>query len=311
MIKKEFSPTVNKFKNISMEHIDNTFQFESYLKTKKFTILYDQMLWGEGPCYIPRRDMLIWSDIPNNRMLKFINGKVSEFRNPSNFHNGNTLDNEENIISCSHGGRYVCKIDDELKISILVDSYKGKRLNSPNDVCVKSDGTIWFTDPPYGILSDYEGYPGNQEYGGCYVFCFDPKTKNLVVKTTNLNRPNGIAFSYNEKKIYISDTGEDIKHLYVFEIDQELNLINQKLVYDFKPLGFSDGFRSDKDGNIWTSAGKAIKCFNPKGDIIGQLLVPELVSNLEFGGKEGNILYVTATSSLYKMELNQIGAKFT
>jgi gluconolactonase len=311
MIKKEFSPTVNKFKNISMEHIDNTFQFESYLKTKKFTILYDQMLWGEGPCYIPRREMLIWSDIPNNRMLKFINGKVSEFRNPSNFHNGNTLDNEENIISCSHGGRYVCKIDDELKISILVDSYKGKRLNSPNDVCVKSDGTIWFTDPPYGILSDYEGYPGNQEYGGCYVFCFDPKTKNLVVKTTNLNRPNGIAFSYNEKKIYISDTGEDIKHLYVFEIDQELNLINQKLVYDFKPLGFSDGFRSDKDGNIWTSAGKAIKCFNPNGDIIGQLLVPELVSNLEFGGKEGNILYVTATSSLYKMELNQIGAKFT
>ena len=311
MIKKEFSPTVNKFKNISMEHIDNTFQFESYLKTKKFTILYDQMLWGEGPCYIPRREMLIWSDIPNNRMLKFINGKVSEFRNPSNFHNGNTLDNEENIISCSHGGRYVCKIDDELKVSILVDSYKGKRLNSPNDVCVKSDGTIWFTDPPYGILSDYEGYPGNQEYGGCYVFCFDPKTKNLIVKTTNLNRPNGIAFSYNEKKIYISDTGEDIKHLYVFEIDQELNLINQKLVYDFKPLGFSDGFRSDKDGNIWTSAGKAIKCFNPNGDIIGQLLVPELVSNLEFGGKEGNILYVTATSSLYKMELNQIGAKFT
>ena len=311
MIKKEFSPTVNKFKNISMEHIDNTFQFENYLKTKKFTILYDQMLWGEGPCYIPRRDMLIWSDIPNNRMLKFINGKVSEFRNPSNFHNGNTLDNEENIISCSHGGRYVCKIDDELKVSILVDSYKGKRLNSPNDVCVKSDGTIWFTDPPYGILSDYEGYPGNQEYGACYVFCFDPKTKNLVVKTTNLNRPNGIAFSHNEKKIYISDTGEDIKHLYVFEIDQGLNLINQKLVYDFKPLGFSDGFRSDKDGNIWTSAGKAIKCFNPNGDIIGQLLVPELVSNLEFGGKEGNILYVTATSSLYKMELNQIGAKFT
>ncbi|SVE46170.1 uncharacterized protein METZ01_LOCUS499024, partial [marine metagenome] len=235
--------------------IDNTFQFESYLKTKKFTILYDQMLWGEGPCYIPRREMLIWSDIPNNRMLKFINGKVSEFRNPSNFHNGNTLDNEENIISCSHGGRYVCKIDDELKVSILVDSYRGKKLNSPDDVCVKSDGTIWFTEPPYGILSDYEGYPGNQEYGGCYVFCFDPKTKNLVVKTTNLNRPNGIAFSYNEKKIYISDTGEDIKHLYVFEIDQELNLINQKLVYDFKPLGFSDGFRSDKDGNIWTSAG--------------------------------------------------------
>jgi len=308
--KKDFSPTVKKFKNVTMDQIENTSQFEGYLKKKQFTILYDQMLWGEGPCYIPHRDMLVWSDIPNNRMLKLINGKVSEYRNPSNFCNGNALDKDKNLISCSHGGRCIYQTDDNLNVSILVNSYEGKKLNSPNDVCVKSDGSIWFTDPPYGILSDYEGYPGDQEYGGCYVFYFDPNTKNIIVKTKNLNRPNGIAFSYNEKKLYISDTGEDIKCLYVFDIDQDLNLINQKLVYDFKPLGFSDGFRSDQDGNIWTSAGKAIKCFNPNGEIIGQLLVPELVSNLEFGGKEGNILYVTATSSLYSMELNQIGAKY-
>jgi gluconolactonase len=252
--------------------------------------------------------MLVWSDIPNNRMMKLVNGQVSEFRNPSNFCNGNTIDNDENLISCSHGGRCIYKTDDELNVSVLVDQFDGKKFNSPNDVCVKSDNTIWFTDPPYGILSDYEGYPGEQEYGGCYVFCFNTKKNILKVITTNLDRPNGITFSHDEKKLYIADTGENIKCMYVFDVEGDL-ISNQKLVYDFKPF-FSDGFRCDKDGNIWTSAGKAIKCFNPQNELIGQLILPELVSNLEFGGKEGNTLYVTATSSLYAMELNQIGAKF-
>ena len=252
--------------------------------------------------------MLVWSDNPNNRMMKLIDGKVSEYRNPSNFCNGNSLDNDENLISCSHGGRCIYKTDDDLNVSIVIDNFQEKKFNSPNDVCVKSDGTIWFTDPPYGILSDYEGYPGKQEYDGCYVFRFNPLLNKLDVMTKNLDRPNGIAFSQDEKKLYIADTGEDVKCLYVFDVLDNV-IENQKLVYDFKPF-FSDGFRSDKDGNIWTSAGKAIKCFNPQNELIGQILVPELVSNLEFGGKEGNILYVTATSSLYKMELNQVGAKF-
>jgi len=307
--KKDFSPTVKKLKDVTMENIENTSQFEGYLKSKNFSKLYDQMLWGEGPCYIPHKNMLVWSDIPNNRMLKLINGKIDEFINPSNFCNGNTLDIEENLITCSHGGRCIYKINDNLKVVTLLDNYNGKKLNSPNDVVVKSNGTIWFTDPPYGILSDYEGYTGKQEYGGCYVFRFNPTSKKLDVMTKDLDRPNGIAFSPDEKKIYIADTGENIKHLYVYELEDDNNLINKKLVYDFKPF-FSDGFRSDQDGNIWTSAGKGIKCFNPEGEIIGQLLLPELVSNLEFGGKEGNILYVTATTSLYSLELNQIGSKY-
>ena len=310
IMKKDFSPTVKKFKDVSLQPVENTFQFNSFLKTNKFTRLYDKMLWGEGPCYIPHRDMLVWSDNPNNRMLKLVNGKIDEYRNPSNFCNGNTLDNDEFLISCSHGGRCIYKTDDNLNVTIVVDSYERKKFNSPNDVCVKSDGTIWFTDPPYGILSDYEGYVGIQEYGGCYVFRFDPQKMKLDVMTKNLDRPNGIAFSHDEKKLYIADTGENIKRLYVFDVNDNDKLINQKLVYDFKPF-FSDGFRSDKDGNIWTSAGKGIKCFNPEGEIIGQLIVPELVSNLEFGGTEGNILYVTATSSLYSMELNQVGAKYS
>ena len=306
--KKDFMPMVYEFMNVEMEKVHNTDLFNSYLKTNEFQQIYNGTLWAEGPCYIPHKDMLVWSDNPNNRMMKLLNGEVSEFRNPSNFCNGNTIDNNENLISCSHGGRCIYKTDDDLNVSILVDSYKDKKLNSPNDVCVKSDDTIWFTDPPYGILSDYEGYPGKQEYGGCYVFRFNPILNKLDVMTKNLDRPNGIAFSHDEKKIYIADTGENVKCLYVFDV-LENEITNQKLVYDFKPF-FSDGFRCDKDGNIWTSAGKAIKCFNRDNQLIGQILVPELVSNLEFGGKEGNILYVTATSSLYSMELNQIGAKF-
>ena len=306
--KKDFSPTVYKFKDAVMEQVENTDLFKSYIKTTEFKQLFNDTLWAEGPCYIPHKDMLVWSDIPNNRMMKLVNGQVSEFRNPSNFCNGNTIDNDENLISCSHGGRCIYKTDDELNVSVVVDQFDGKKFNSPNDVCVKSDNTIWFTDPPYGILSDYEGYPGKQEYGGCNVFSFNTKKNILKVITTNLDRPNGIAFSHDEKKLYIADTGENIKSMYVFDVEGDL-ISNQKLVYDFKPF-FSDGFRCDKDGNIWTSAGKAIKCFNPQNELIGQLILPELVSNLEFGGKEGNTLYVTATSSLYAMELNQIGAKF-
>ena len=302
------NPSYN-YKNIIMDPVENTDLFNSYIKSNSLKQDFKGMIWGEGPCYIPHKKMLVWSDIPNNRMLKLIDGNVSDFLNPSNFSNGNTLDYNSNLISCSHGGRCVYKIDDDLNIVTLVSEYNGKKLNSPNDVCVKSDNTIWFTDPPYGILSDYEGYPGKPEYGGNYVFKYDPDKNILEIVTKELNRPNGITFSSNEKKLYISDTGEGIKHLYVFDIDEKNNIYNKKLVYDFKPY-FSDGFRSDIDGNIWTSAGKAIKCFNKNNELIGQILVPELVSNLEFGGTEGNILYITATSSLYSIELNQIGAKY-
>ena len=305
---KDFMPMVYEFLNVEMDKVQNTDLFNSYLKTNNVEKIYTGTLWAEGPCYIPHKDMLVWSDNPNNRMMKLINGKVSEFRNPSNFCNGNTLDNDENLISCSHGGRCIYKTDDDLNVSVIVDQFLGKKFNSPNDVCVKSDGTIWFTDPPYGILSDYEGYLGAQEYGGCFVFKYNPELKKLDVVSKDLDRPNGIAFSHDEKKIYIADTGEGVKCLYVFDIEND-KIINQKLVYDFKPF-FSDGFRCDKDGNIWSSAGKAIKCFNPDNELIGQILVPELVSNLEFGGIEGNILYITATSSLYKIELNQVGAKY-
>ncbi len=296
------------FKDLKNSEIENTTQFNQYLTNKNVHKIYTGNLWAEGPVFIRKSNTLLWSDIPNNRMMKLYNDKVSEYLKPSNFCNGNTTDNNENLISCSHGGRCLYKTDENLSRKILVNNYNGKKFNSPNDVCVKSDGTIWFTDPPYGILSDYEGYPGEQEYGGSFVFCFNPKNNNLRAVIKDLDRPNGITFSPDEKKLYVADTGENIKHLYSFDIINE-KLKNKKLIYDFKPF-FSDGFRCDIDGNIWTSAGKAIKCFNKDLELIGQIKVPELVSNCEFGGKEGNILYITATTSLYSIELNQQGAKF-
>ncbi len=296
------------YKNKYNEHVENTDKFNSYVKTSRIKKVFSGTLWGEGPAYIPHLDTLVWSDIPNNRMLKLSNGSVDEYKNPSNYCNGNAIDKEENVISCSHGGRCIYKTNDNLEVQTLVDNFNGKKLNSPNDLFVKSDGSIWFTDPPYGILSDYEGYPGEQEYGGCNVFSFDPKSNTLKVIIDDLIRPNGITISPDEKKLYVADTGENIKHLYVYDMI-EGKPMNRKLIYDFKPF-FSDGFRCDKDGNVWTSAGKAIKCFNPQNELIGQLIVPELVSNLEFGGVEGNILYITATTSLYSIELNQQGARF-
>ena len=296
------------YKDKFNERVNNTDQFTQYLKDNNFKQVFTGMLWGEGPAYIPHLDTLIWSDIPNNRILKLFKNKVTDFRNPSNFCNGNTVDRDENVISCSHGGRCIYRTNDNLEVETLVDNYNGKKLNSPNDLFVKSDGKIWFTDPPYGIISDYEGYLGEQEYGGCYVFSFDPIENKLEVIIDDLIRPNGIAISPDEKKLYVADTGQNIKHLYAYDLINGYPK-NRTLVYDFKPF-FSDGFRCDKDGNVWTSAGKAIKCFNQKNQLIGQLTVPELVSNLEFGGINGNILYVTATTSLYSIELNQQGSRF-
>lgn len=297
-----------KYRHLENENINNTEEFNKFIKKNKLKKIFTGTLWGEGPAYIPNINTLVWSDIPNNRMLKLVDGKVSEYKNPSNFCNGNTIDNEQNLISCSHGGRCLYLTDNELNTKVLIDNYSGKKFNSPNDVCVSSNDNIYFTDPPYGILTDYEGYPGEQEYGGCNVFSYNPNTNKLEVVIDDLIRPNGITLSPDENKLYVADTGENIKHLYSYDLING-KVSNKKLIYDFKPF-FSDGFRCDKDGNIWTSAGKAIKCFDKNFSLIGQIKIPELVSNCEFGGPEGNILFITATTSLYSIELNQQGAKW-
>ncbi|MFL2509602.1 MAG: SMP-30/gluconolactonase/LRE family protein [Alphaproteobacteria bacterium] len=302
---------IENLKNTPMEEIENQPQFEKYLTTKEFTKIHSGMKWAEGPCYIKSHKKLYFSDIPNNHLLSWDGNNIKIEKNPSNFINGNTEDLEGNLISCSHGGRCIYKTDINGNTTTLVDKYLDKKLNSPNDVVVKSDGSIWFTDPPYGILSDYEGYKGDMEYGACYVFRYDPKENNLEVVSKDFLKPNGLAFSVNEDKIYIADSGgsHDVNapnQIMVYDIIENKILKNGKVFHKFNPF-FADGFRVDKDDNVWTSAGKGIKCFNPQGEVIGQLLLPDLVANLTFGGENNNILYVTSSSNLYSMELNQQG----
>ena len=302
---------IENLKNTPMEEIENQPQFEKYLTTKEFTKIHSGMKWAEGPCYIKSHKKLYFSDIPNNHLLSWDGSNIKIEKDPSNFINGNTEDLEGNLISCSHGGRCIYKTDINGNTTTLVDKYLDKKLNSPNDVVVKSDGSIWFTDPPYGILSDYEGYKGDMEYGACYVFRYDPKENNLEVVSKDFLKPNGLAFSVNEDKIYIADSGgsHDVNapnQIMVYDIVENKILKNGKVFHKFNPF-FADGFRVDKDDNVWTRAGKGIKCFNPQGEVIGQLLLPDLVANLTFGGENNNILYVTSSSNLYSMELNQQG----
>ena len=268
--------------------------------------------WGEGPVYFPAGDFILWSDIPNNRMLRWAEGLGSGiFRLPANYSNGNTRDLQGRLISCEHGTRRVTRTEHNGKITVLVDNYQGNKLNSPNDVVVTSDNSIWFTDPPYGILTDYEGHKAESQLKGNFVFHLNPDSGKLTVVADDFNRPNGLAFSPDEKLVYITDTGtSDIDsgppHIRVFEVSEQGTLLNGKVFRSMKGKP-ADGLRVDSDGNIWTSAGASVECYSPSGDIILTIPVPERVSNLTFGGPKRNRLFITATTSLYALYVGQNG----
>jgi gluconolactonase len=277
--------------------------------------LYTGTLWAEGPVYFCDGDFLLWSDIPNDRMLKWTpGGGVTEFRRPANYANGHTRDREGRLVSCEHGARRVTRTEWDGSITVLADRYKSKRLNSPNDVVVKSDGTVWFTDPPYGILSDYEGHKGESEIGACHVYRFDPKSGKLAIVADDFDKPNGLAFSPDEKILYIADTGashdpEGPRHIRAFKVGKEGKLSGGK-VFAVCDTGLFDGFRLDEDGNIWSSAGDGVHSFSPKGELLGKIRVPEVVSNVTFGGPKKNRLFITATTSLYAVTLNRRGVQW-
>jgi gluconolactonase len=271
--------------------------------------LWTGAAWAEGPVYFRDGDFLLFSDIPNNRMIRFVPdhtglaGTGSVYRQPANNTNGHTRDLEGRLISCEHGARRVSRTGYDGRVETLVDSFNGKRLNSPNDVVVKSDGTVWFTDPAYGILSDLEGWRGEKEYGGCYVFRFDPKSGKLDVMEDSFVMPNGIAFSPDEKKLYIADTGQTHDpdgphHIRVFDVAEDGKLSGGE-VFAECDAGFFDGFRLDTEGRIWTSAGDGVHCYAPDGRLLGKILVPEIVANVCFGGYKRNRLYICGTTSLY------------
>lgn len=244
-------------------------------------------------------------------MYSFDWHQVEVYRTPSNFANGNTTDNEGNLITCEHGARRITKTDKNNVTTLVVDEFDDKRLNSPNDVCVHSNGTIFFTDPPYGIIPGKRigGYPGKMMYGGCYVFKYDPTNKSIEAIVTDMDRPNGIALSKDETHLMISNSGAT-KYLRRYEIDKNLSISNPIEFARQDPTNVFDGFRFDSEDNLWTSCGKSVVCYNNKGEQIDIIEMPERVSNVEFGGQDGKTLFITASTSVYMADLNIKGAKF-
>ena len=266
--------------------------------------------WVEGPVWFPAGRFLLFSDIPNNRMLRWdeTNGSVSEFRNPSNFSNGNTRDLQGRLITCQHLSRSVTQTEHSGQVTTLATHFDGKRLNSPNDVVVKSDGSIWFTDPDYGIMSDYEGCKSPSEQSSCNVFRIDQKTGNISLITDRLLKPNGLCFNKSESKLYISDTGGSHvkggpRNIYSFDLRGEKVTSEDPKLFAECSNGLFDGFRIDSEDRIWTSAADGVHCYNSVGVLIGKIKIPELVSNVCFGGDRLNRLFITGTTSLYSAYL--------
>jgi gluconolactonase len=277
--------------------------------------LHEGNRWAEGPAYFADLRCLIWSDIPNDRLLRWDEetGHVSQFRTPVANPNGNTRDREGRLITCEQGGRRLVRTEWDGSLTVLADNYQGKRLNSPNDVVVKSDGTVWFTDPNYGIISDYVGRKANQEIEGCYVYRLDPAEGRLSIVADDFSMPNGLAFSPDESRLYIADSGfltDDAAphHVRVFDVVGG-TLQNGHVFADINP-GIPDGLRIDAEGNVWISAQDGVQCHAPDGALIGKILVPEVVANLAFGGRNNNRLFITATTRVYAVFLNVGGMPF-
>lgn len=264
--------------------------------------------WAEGPVYSPAWRCLIWSDIPNDRLLRWDepSGRVSIFRQPAGYANGHTLDAEGRLVSCEQGNRRVSRTEHDGRVTPIIDGYNGKRFNSPNDLVVHADGAIWFTDPPYGIDSNYEGVRAESEIGACHVYRWDPATAEVRIVADDFVRPNGLAFSCDEQLLYVADTRRN--HIRVFDVVSNSALTNSR-VFATCSDGVFDGLRLDDQGRVWAAAGDGLHCFAPDGTRIGKLRVPEPVSNLVFGGLKGNRLFITATSSVYSIVLNVDGAK--
>jgi gluconolactonase len=295
------------------EFIEFDPRFGALLKPgEKLERLATGAIWSEGPVYFNEDESVIWSDIPNNRLLRWSAKEgTSVWRQPSNFENGHYRDLEGRLLSCEHGGRCISRTEPDGRKIVLVDRYQGKRLNSPNDLVVKSDGTIWFTDPPYGILSDYEGYKAESELGDCYVFRFDPASGELSIVTDEVVEPNGLAFSPDEKILYIADTSSAFNprpnhHIMAFEVVDGRELRNGRGFAAISP-GMADGFRVDVQGNIFSSSEDSVQVYTGDGTLLGKILIPEKVGNLTFGGPDHDRLFIAASSSLYSLEVNTSG----
>ena len=271
--------------------------------------------WNEGPVWIGDGRYLLWSDIPNNRIMKWEEetGRTSVFRKPSNNANGNTRDRQGRLLTCEHDTRRVTRTEYDGKITVIASHLEGKPLNSPNDIVCKSDGSIWFTDPPFGILGLYEGHTAKQELP-TNVYRVDPKSGQLSIVAGDVNRPNGLAFSPDESKMYIIEAAATPRNVIVYDVvDGGTKLANRRLLFTAEPGGTPDGFRLDVDGNLWmgwgmgTEALDGVNIFNPQGKLIGRINLPERCANVCFGGVERNRLFMAASTSVYAMYVNTQG----
>ncbi|MEU5685787.1 gluconolactonase [Streptomyces venezuelae] len=271
--------------------------------------LYGGCRWAEGPLYLPAWRQLVWSDIPNDRLLRWdeSTGAVSVFRSPAGHVNGNTLDREGRLISCEQGNRRVTRTEPDGRITVLAERYEGKRLNSPNDAVVRSDGSVWFSDPDFGITSDYEGHRAEPEIDGLNVYRIDPSTGEVRLVADGFGAPNGLVFSPDERQLYVSDTrGGCIR---VFDVREDGTLSDGKVFAEAKDdVSRFDNIRFDDGGRLWAAAIEGgVHCYDPDGTLIGRLRVPEPVSNIAFGGPKNNRLFITATSSLYSLVMSVTG----
>ncbi len=269
--------------------------------------------WIEGPVWMGDWDCLLFQDLPRDRTMRWSETRgVEVFRAPSNYANGQTRDRKGRLIVCSHRARCVTRIEHDGRVTTLVDRFENKRLNSPNDIVVKSDGTIWFTDPVYGISTDYEGgrQPSEQRPR---VYRYDPATNRLDVASEDFDGPNGLAFSPDERRLYIAETGDQTRpnpkqFIRAYDVSAEGRLGGGDIFHKVEP-GYADGFRVDEDGNLWSSAADGVHCIDPGGRLLGKILIPYTVSNLTFGGIDKNRLFIGGSHTLYAIFLDRRGAQ--
>jgi len=273
--------------------------------------LYTGCRWAEGPAWFGAGRYLVWSDIPNDRMLRWdeTDGSVSVFRHPAMNSNGNTVDLQGRLVSCEHRSRCVSRTEFDGSRIVLADRHEGKRFNSPNDVVVKSDGSIWFSDPSYGIDSDYEGDAAPSEMSSNSVYRIDAQSGRVTVVASDFAQPNGLAFSPDESLLYIADTGithatDGPCHVRRFKVSDDGRSISGGEIFATCPAGVFDGFRVDVHGNLWLSAGDGVRCHASDGSLLGKIAIPESVANVCFGGPKLNRLFICATTSLYSVFLN-------
>jgi len=281
-------------------------RFTGYSGDEYVEVLYRGGRKSEGPAYFAAGRFLVWSDIPNDRMLRWdeTTGEVGVFREPSGYSNGNTIDRQGRLVSCEQGNRRVTRTEPDGSITVLADSYDGKRLNSPNDVVVRSDGSIWFTDPRYGITGEYEGFAAESEIGSDHVYRIDPESGVLSIVADDFVRPNGLAFSADESELYIVETR--LRTIRRFDVAGDGSLSGGAEFVS----GWFDGIRLDTQGRIWAASVDGLHCYDPDGSLLGKLLTPEGLSNLTFGGPRRNNLFLTSNAGdVYSIRVTFTGLK--